>query len=128
MENQVTNVQTIQNVSLSRTNIRWKSVPVTLLIIWIIGMLDKIGVAVIATNQKFLTDMHLVGQNALIGSLVTALLFSYGIGYFIWGWLTDRFGPKRCAVVGLARRPPWSNRRAMTSCSPKISVPGSRRN
>src|SRR4051812_20063711 len=119
MENQATNVQTIQNVSLSRTNIRWKSVPVTLLIIWIIGMLDKIGVAVIATNQKFLTDMHLVGQNALIGSLVTALLFSYGIGYFFWGWLTDRFGPKRCAVVGLVL---WGISTGMAAISPNFTT------
>src|SRR5947207_2977197 len=101
MESRITGVQKVQTLELSRKNVRWKSVPITLLIIWIVGMLDKIGVAVIATDQNFLTDMHLIGQNALIGSLVTALLFSYGIGYFFWGWLTDRFGPKRCGVVGL---------------------------
>lgn len=119
MESRVTDVQSIQNLTLSRQNIRWKSIPIPLLMIWIIGMLDKIGVAVIATDKKFLTDMHLIGQNALIGSLVSALLFSYGIGYFFWGWLTDRFGPKRCGVVGLIL---WGISTGMAAISPNFTI------
>jgi sugar phosphate permease len=119
MESRYTSVQSVQNLSLSRPNIRWKSIPIPLLVIWIIGMLDKIGVAVIATDQKFLTDMHLIGQNALIGSLVTALLFSYGVGYFFWGWLTDRFGPKRCAVAGLIL---WAISTGMAAISPNYTA------
>jgi sugar phosphate permease len=119
MESPVTGLQKVQTLELSRKNVRWKSVPITLLIIWIVGMLDKIGVAVIATDQNFLTDMHLIGQNALIGSLVTALLFSYGIGYFFWGWLTDRFGPKRCGVVGLIF---WGVSTALAAISPNFTM------
>ncbi|MCL6592536.1 MAG: MFS transporter [Alicyclobacillus sp.] len=88
-------------VATQRSSVRWRAVAPTLLCIWILGMIDKIGVAVIATNPRFLQEMHLAGQNALIGSLTTALLFSYGIGFFFWGWLTDRLGPRFCAVVGL---------------------------
>ncbi|MBX6352744.1 MAG: MFS transporter [Thermoflavifilum sp.] len=83
------------------SSVRWWAIAPTLLVIWVVGMVDKIGVAVISTNKQFLNEMHLVGQNALIGSMTSALLFSYGIGFFIWGWLTDRFGPRRCAVIGL---------------------------
>jgi hypothetical protein len=67
---------------VAKTDVRWKSVTTTLLALWIVGMIDKIGVAVIATNKTFLTDMHLVGQIAKIGSLVSAMLFSYGIGFY----------------------------------------------
>ncbi|MCL6593165.1 MAG: hypothetical protein K6T31_04245, partial [Alicyclobacillus sp.] len=66
------------SVAAQRSSVRWRAVAPTLLCIWILGMIDKIGVAVIATNPRFLQEMHLVGQNALIGSLTTALLFSYG--------------------------------------------------
>ncbi|MCL6632464.1 MAG: MFS transporter [Alicyclobacillus herbarius] len=83
------------------TSIRWKYIAPTLLVIWIIGMFDKIGVAVIATNKTFLADMGLLGHNALIGSLVTIMLFTYGLGFFFWGPLVDRWGPRSCAIVGL---------------------------
>jgi sugar phosphate permease len=86
---------------------------------WIVGMIDKIGVAVVATNQKFLTDLHLVGQNAKIGSLVSALLLSYGIGFFLWGWLTDRLGPKKCASVGLFC---WGLSTALAAIAPSFEV------
>lgn len=83
------------------TLIRWKYILPTLFAIWMVGSLDKIAVAVIVTNRTFLEDMNLIGNHTLIGSLVTALLFSYGAGFFAWGWLTDRWGPRRCATIGL---------------------------
>ncbi|GMA62122.1 MFS transporter [Alicyclobacillus fastidiosus] len=85
----------------SFSSVRWRMIAPTLFVLWVVGMFDKIGVAVISTNKAFLIDMNLVGKPVLIGSLVTGLLFSYGIGFFIWGWLTDHFGPKKCAIVGL---------------------------
>ena len=119
MESRATVVQSSQDLSLSRQNIRWKSIPFTLLIIWIVGMLDKIGVAVIATDKEFLTDMHLIGKHALIGSLISALLFSYGVGYFFWGWLTDRFGPKRCGAVGLVL---WGISTGLAAIAPNFTI------
>ncbi|WCK52326.1 MFS transporter [Aneurinibacillus sp. Ricciae_BoGa-3] len=102
-----------------KTSIRWTSVAPTLLVIWIIGMIDKIGVAVVATNRNFLSEMHLMGNNALIGSLVSALLFSYGIGFFVWGWLVDKFGPKRCAIWGLSL---WALSTLLAAVTPNFQL------
>jgi MFS family permease len=101
------------------TSVRWKTVTPTLLILWIVGVIDKIGVSVIATNPVFLREMHLIGNNALIGSLVSALLFSYGIGFFVWGWLTDKFGPRRCALIGLAF---WGISTGIAAVSPDFTT------
>ncbi|WP_206916116.1 MFS transporter [Alicyclobacillus suci] len=101
------------------TSIRWKYIAPTLLVIWIIGMFDKVGVAVIATNKAFLADMGLVGHNALIGSLVTIMLFTYGIGFFIWGPLVDHWGPRNCAIVGLIG---WAFSTLMAALSKDFTV------
>lgn len=101
------------------TAIRWKYIVPTLFVIWVIGVVDKIGVAVIVTNRSFLEDMHLVGNHALIGSLVTALLFSYGVGFFFWGWLTDLWGPRRCAAVGLIG---WAASTALAAVASNFAI------
>lgn len=85
----------------TKSSVRWKSIAPTLLVMWIIGMFDKIGVAVIATNKQFLSDMGILGHNALIGSLVSVMLVSYGVSFFFWGWIVDKWGPKNSAIVGL---------------------------
>jgi MFS family permease len=103
----------------TKTSVRWSSIAPTLLVIWIIGMIDKIGVAVVATNHTFLSQMHLLGNNALIGSLVSALLFSYGIGFFVWGWLVDKFGPKRCAIWGLSL---WALSTLLAAVTPNFEI------
>jgi MFS family permease len=102
-----------------KRNIRWKNITTTLLAMWIVGMIDKIGVAVIATNKTFLTDMNLIGQNAKIGSLVSAMLFSYGIGFFLWGYFTDRLGPRLCAIIGLSG---WGLSTAMAAMAPNFET------
>lgn len=83
------------------TSVRWKFVMPTLLVIWILGMVDKIGVAVIATNKGFLEEMNLTHHPTLVGLMVTVMLFAYGIGFPIWGVLVDRIGPKQCTIYGL---------------------------
>lgn len=116
MESQI---QTTTVLKTGRTSVRWKSITSSLLMMWIVGMIDKIGVAVIATNPTFLGDMHLVGQNAKIGTLVSALLLSYGVGFFFWGYLTDRLGPRRCAIIGLTG---WGLSTALAALAPNFEV------
>jgi hypothetical protein len=48
------------------TSIRWRSIAPTLLVIWIVGMIDKIGVAVIATHKSFLAELHLLGKRKIV--------------------------------------------------------------
>lgn len=119
MENLKASTANVSPSLKADTLVRWKSIAPTLLFIWIVGMIDKIGVAVIATNKSFLSEMHLAGNNALIGSLVTALLFSYGIGFFIWGWIVDRYGPRRSAIVGMAM---WSASTLMAALTPNFQI------
>lgn len=106
-------------IALNRTNIRWRTIPTTLLVLWIVGMIDKIGVAVITTNPAFLAEMNLIGQNALIGSLVSIMLFSYSIGFFFWGYFTDRYGPKLCSTMGVIF---WGVSTALAAISPNFTV------
>jgi MFS family permease len=81
--------------------LRWRKFAPALVIMWIVGMVDKVGVGVIATNHTFLADMNLVGKPAEIGLLTTVMLVFYGIALPVWGILTDRFGPRKCAIAGL---------------------------
>lgn len=81
--------------------LRWRTFAPALVIMWIVGMVDKVGVGVIATNHTFLADMKLAGKPAEIGLLTTVMLVFYGIALPVWGILTDRFGPRKCAVAGL---------------------------
>jgi MFS family permease len=81
--------------------LRWRTFAPALVIMWIVGMVDKVGVGVIATNHTFLADMKLAGKPAEIGLLTTVMLVFYGIALPVWGILTDRFGPRACAIAGL---------------------------
>lgn len=81
--------------------VRWRLFAPALVVMWIVGMVDKVGVGVIATNHRFLTDMSLTGKPTQIGLLTTTLLVFYGLSMPVWGILVDRFGPRRCAVYGL---------------------------
>ncbi|WP_067929388.1 MFS transporter [Alicyclobacillus shizuokensis] len=101
------------------TAVRWKFVMPTLLVIWIVGMVDKIGVAVIATNTQFLQEMNLTNHPSLVGLLVTVMLFAYGIGFPIWGLLVDRIGPKQCTVYGLML---WALSTAMAALAQSYAV------
>lgn len=96
-----TSVRSMMVAPVKNTSVRWMMIAPVLLVVWVVGMIDKIGVSVIATNKSFLSEMHLETNHALVGSLVSALLFSYGIGFFIWGALVQRFGPKKSAISGL---------------------------
>lgn len=101
------------------TSIRWKSVLPALFLLWVLGMVDKIGVAIIATNKTFRVEMHLVGHPALIGLLVTVMLFAYAIGFPIWGVLVDRYGPKKCAMYGLVF---WAISTALAALSQSFTM------
>src|ERR1700742_4372050 len=80
---------------------RWRWFAPALVIAWIVGMVDKVGVGVIAANDGFLTSMHLVGKPAEVGLLTTVMLVFYGLFMPVWGTLVDRYGARRCSIAGL---------------------------
>jgi MFS family permease len=80
---------------------RWWLVTPAIVVLWILGMIDKTGVGIIAANKDFLANMNLAGKTADIGLLTTIMLVFYGASMPVWGWLIDKFGARRCATVGL---------------------------
>jgi MFS family permease len=80
---------------------RWRRFAPALIAMWIVGMIDKVGVGVIATNSGFLASMHLTGRPAEIGLLTTVMLVFYGVCMPVWGTLADRYGARRCSIAGL---------------------------
>ncbi|MCA1220796.1 MFS transporter [Streptomyces sp. 8L] len=81
---------------------RWWLFSPAVVVFWVVAMLDKTGVGVVAANDQFLSDMHLTGKNGLIGLLTTVTLLFYGASMPVWGMLIDRFGPRKCALAGMA--------------------------
>lgn len=81
---------------------RWRWAAPAIVIAWIVGMVDKVGVGVIAANHGFLASMHLVGKPAEVGLLTTVMLAFYGLFMPLWGMFVDRYGPRKAAIGGLA--------------------------
>lgn len=79
---------------------RWQLVAPAMLLLWIVGQVDKTHISLIIADQDFLEELSLVGRNAELGGLMTTFFLGYGIGIFFWGFLVDRFGPRRCAIAG----------------------------
>ena len=79
---------------------RWLLVAPALLLLWIIGQVDKTNVSLVIADTAFVRELHLTGNNPVLGSLMSAFFVGYGISIFIWGFLVDRFGPRLCAICG----------------------------
>ena len=80
---------------------RWMLVAPALLILWIVGQIDKTNISLIIANDSFIRDLNLSGHNAELGGLMGYFLLGYGGAIFLWGFLVDRFGPRICAIVGI---------------------------
>lgn len=70
-------------------------------VFWLIGLLDKFAFGTILTNREFLTDMGLTGHAAAIGALASVVVLTQALGNGVFGRAVDRFGPRRCAIVGI---------------------------
>ncbi len=80
---------------------RWRLISPTLLVIWIVGMLDKSNISIVIANPKFLADLHLAHKQALLGWLTTGLIIAYGAAAPLWGWLVARAGARRAVMLSL---------------------------
>ena len=88
-------------VAAKRTAARWLFVAPTLFLLVVVNQLEKTNVAVIMADRRFLSDMALAGQSARIGLISTMFFFGYGIGLLAWGFVVDRLGPRRTAMLGV---------------------------
>lgn len=93
--------KTNQHSLIKKTNFRWWGISIPLLIITIIGQVDKVNISVIISNNQFLQDLNLVGKPATTGLLMTSFLFSYALSQFFWGYLIGKIGPRKSASIGI---------------------------
>jgi sugar phosphate permease len=80
---------------------RWWLLAPTLVLFVIINQLDKTNISVLIADDKFLSDFHLLGQPARMGFLSSAFFYAYGVSLMLWGFIVDRIGPQRSAVIGV---------------------------
>ena len=80
---------------------RWLLVAPALLLLWMVGQIDKTNISLIIADEAFLRELNLAGRNTELGGLMGAFLAGYGIAIFLWGFLVDRFGPRVCAMAGI---------------------------
>ena len=79
---------------------RWMTVAPIMLLLWIIGQIDKTHISLIIADRGFLQELNLFGHNEELGGLMSTFFIGYGIAIFLWGFLVDRFGARACAVAG----------------------------
>jgi sugar phosphate permease len=79
---------------------RWLLVAPALLLLWIVGQIDKTHISLIIADRAFLTDLNLAGHHPELGGLMSTFFAGYGVAIFAWGFLVDRFGPRLCAIGG----------------------------
>ncbi len=96
---------TIEVASRAPTSsIRWSRIEPTIFAFWLVGLLDKFAVGIIVTTKPFLSEMSLTNSFALIGLLTSLVVFSQAVGTFYFGFLTDKIGPRKCALIGEGTR------------------------
>ncbi len=83
------------------TRVRWTNITPTLLVIWIVGMIDKSNISIVIANPQFLQDLNLQQSQALLGWLTTGLIFAYGAAAPAWGWLISKIGTQKAIMISL---------------------------
>ncbi|GAC1326337.1 MAG: MFS transporter [Chloroflexota bacterium] len=84
------------------TRVRWTLIAPTLLVVWIISMFDKSNISLVIADPQFIAEFNLAGQQTLLGLLGSGLLFAYGLGAPVWGWIVYRAGARWTLIVSLA--------------------------
>ena len=83
------------------TRVRWNYVAPTLLIFWIVSMLDKSNISLVIADPQFLSEMQLGGETKLLGLLASGLFISYSLAAPLWGWAVTRYGPRHAIMASL---------------------------
>lgn len=67
----------------------------------LVSYLDRVNVAVLVADSKFLAEMGITGQPAQMGMLLTTFLYAYGISNLIVGPIGDWLGPRKAMALSL---------------------------
>jgi sugar phosphate permease len=73
-----------------------------LLIFVVINQIDKSNVSVLIADAKFAADLGASGAHARLGFISSAFFYGYGISLMLWGFVVDRIGPRKSALIGVA--------------------------
>src|SRR5260370_38998640 len=82
--------------------VRWWLIAPILVVFVIVNQLDKTNVSVLIASPRFVSDLGAAGQNGRLGFLATSFFIGYGLSLMVWGFVVDRIGPRRSAMLGVA--------------------------
>lgn len=85
----------------ARTHARWWMIAPLLLLFSFTVQMDKTNMSVVIADRVFLHALDLAGKPAHIGLLNTFFVVGYGAGMLLWGFVIDRIGPRRSAMLGV---------------------------
>jgi MFS family permease len=85
----------------ARTHARWLMIAPLLFSFSFTVQMDKTNMSVVVADHTFLNALDLVGKPAQIGLLSTFFVIGYGAGMLLWGFVVDRLGPRRSAMLGV---------------------------
>ncbi len=88
------------------SRVRWWLIAPILLTFVIINQIDKSNISVLIADAKFAADLgatHLdhSADHARLGFISSAFFYGYGIALMIWGFVVDRIGPRKSALIGV---------------------------
>src|ERR1700690_2906852 len=80
---------------------RWWLIAPILLTFVVINQIDKSNVSGLIADAKFAADLGVAGDHARLGFISSAFFYGYGISLMIWGFVVDRIGPRKSALIGV---------------------------
>jgi sugar phosphate permease len=67
----------------------------------VVNQIDKVNVSVLIADTKFAADLGASGAHARLGFISSAFFYGYGISLMMWGYVVDRIGPRKSALIGV---------------------------
>ncbi|HQA07491.1 MAG TPA: MFS transporter [Syntrophomonadaceae bacterium] len=72
-----------------------------LFLIWIAVYLQRVNIGILIVDERFLSDLGLIGQSAQQGLLMTLFLIPYAFSNVIGAPIGDLLGPRKAMLLGL---------------------------
>src|SRR5215813_10861945 len=69
---------------------------------WLVSLVDKFAFGTILANHEFQLDMGLTGRAAVMGAIASVAVLTQAVGNGVFGWAVDRFGTRKCTIVGIS--------------------------